>query len=159
MVSSLNTFWVKRQLLRSQYLHVRYVTANQHRKWVNFYFEHFPQKSKLTLGRARRACCAPGDQDWPVSNFDRLSWALGASLRVMLAAIKSAVNLCHQEWCRHGEHGQGLILSFGESVQNKNWPIFDAECWLVVYDYIFKIHYISIKNCWLNITPTQITQP
>ena len=31
-----------------------------------------------------------------------------------------------QEHGGRGERGQGLILSFGESVQNKNCPILDA---------------------------------
>ena len=35
--------------------------------------------------------------------------------------------LGHQERGRRGEHGQGLILSFGESVQNENCSIFDAD--------------------------------
>ena len=46
---------------------------------------------------------------------------------VKLTAIKSVVNLSHQERGRRGEHGQGLILSFEKSVQNKNFSIFDAD--------------------------------
>ena len=49
------------------------------------------------------------------------------SLRLKLTVIKSMVNLGHQECGRRGEHGQGLILSLGESVQNRNCPIFDAD--------------------------------
>ena len=33
-------------------LKISLYTTNQHKKWNNFYFEHFPQSSKLTLGRA-----------------------------------------------------------------------------------------------------------
>ena len=35
--------------------------------------------------------------------------------------------LGQQECGNCGEDGQGLILSFEESVQNKNCPIFDAD--------------------------------
>ena len=40
-------------------------TTNQHKKWDNFYFEHFPQNSKLTLDRPHRIRRAPVDQVTP----------------------------------------------------------------------------------------------
>ena len=40
-------------------------TTNQHQKWDNFYFEHFPQNSKLTLDRPHRIRRAPVDQVTP----------------------------------------------------------------------------------------------
>ena len=40
-------------------------TTNQHQKWDNFYFEHFPQNSILTLDRPHRNRRAPVDQVTP----------------------------------------------------------------------------------------------
>ena len=74
-------------------------TTNQHQKWDNFYFEHFPQNSILTLDRPHRIRRAPVDQ---------------VTHRACRALDR-------------GQRGQVLILRVEESVQNKNCPIFDAD--------------------------------
>ena len=87
--------------------------TNQHQKWNNFHFEHFPQNSKLTLDRAHCACCALDEQ---LTAFLMLS-----------ASSRACRVLGHPERGRRVEHRQGLILSFGESVQNTICSIFDAD--------------------------------
>ena len=59
-------------------------------------------------------------------NRRRVQWA---TLIYIILSNKSIAKIkidCNQERS-HQEHGQGLILSFGESFQNENCSIFDAD--------------------------------
>ena len=59
--------------------------------------------------------------------FDRLSWARGASLIFQQTRGDRGEWLGQQERGDRGEGDQGLILSFGKSVQHEKCHIFDAD--------------------------------
>ena len=78
-------------------------TTNQHQKYDIFHVEHFSQNSKLNLDRAHRDCRALVNKSAAIAVF------------------------IQQDRGNRGERDQGLILSFGKSVQHEKCHIFDAD--------------------------------
>ena len=90
---------------RTKILKKKLYHVNQHKKCYKLCFDKFSLRPLFSFG------CAPVR-----GQFHQTRSEHHLLLRVMLAAV----NLGHQEHGRCGEHSQGLILTFEESVQNRN---------------------------------------